>query len=171
VLVLSKPPYVRWAAAVLLIGAALVWDLSSRATERAPFASLTIPRGALIDSEAIEWRQVPIGLLHPVNLEDARAAIRIDSGDPITQGAVSSTPILPQGWWTIAMDLPPAALPGSSVRIVLADGVGVSGVVVEPSRDDSFGVRAPGLVAVPGGVSDAVAIAAGAGQLVVLFEP
>jgi hypothetical protein len=171
VLVLSKPPYLRWAVAVLLIGAAVAWDLSSRATEPAPFASVMIPRGGSISPDTIEWRQVPVGLLHPVNLDEARAAVRIDSGDPITQGAVSSTPPVPEGWWTIAMDLPPAALPGSSVRIVLANGVGVTGVVVEPSGGDSFGVRTPGLVAVPGELSDAVGLAAGAGQLVVLFEP
>lgn len=171
VLVLSKPPYLRWAAAVFLIGAALVWDLSARSTEPAPFAAATIQRGTPIDADVIEWRQVPVGLLAPLDLESATASVQIARGDPITRGAISSTPPLPQGWWTIAMDLPQAALPGSGIRVVLADGAGVSGVVVEPSRDDSFGVRTPGLVAVPGEVSDAVALAAGSGQLVVLFEP
>jgi hypothetical protein len=62
-------------------------------------------------------------------------------------------------------------LPGTRVRIVLGGAEGVSGVVVEPSREDTFGLRSAGLVAVPSEVADAVGFAAGAGQIVILFEP
>ena len=78
---------------------------------------------------------------------------------------------VPVGWWTVALDLPSAVLPGTRVRIVLGEGEGVSGIVVEPSQEDSFGLRSAGLVAVPALAADAVGFAAGAGQIVILFEP
>lgn len=171
VLLLSKPPYLRWAGAVALVLAALAWDVSARATEPFPFAARTIQRGEVIDDTAIEWKHAPVGLLRMPDLGGATAAVTIDKGEPISSSALRFTAPVPEGWWTVALDLPPAVLPGTRVRIVLGGGEGVSGVVVEASREDSFGLRSAGLVAVPAQASDAVGFAAGAGQIVILFEP
>lgn len=171
VLLLSRPPYVRWAGAVVLVAAAFAWDVSARATEQVPFAARAIQRGEPIDTDSIEWRSAPIGLLPQPNLQSATAAVTINRGEPISPSALRFTAAVPVGWWTVAMDLPPTVLPGTGVRIVLGGGEGVSGIVVEPSREDSFGLRSAGLVAVPSQAADAVGLAAGAGQIVLLFEP
>ncbi len=171
VLVLSKPPYLRWIAAVVLIGAALVWDMSRRATELVPVAAHAISRGEVIEEESVLWKSAPVGLFESVEIPMGTALVTIGAGEPITGSMVSRGGHVPDGWWTVAMDVPPAVVPGSEVRVVLADGFGVTGVVVEPSREDTFGVRSPGLVAVPNDMADTVAIASAAGQLVVLFEP
>ncbi len=170
-LLLSKPPYLRWAGAAALVIGALAWDVSARATEPFPFAAETILRGERLDEAAIEWRASPAGLLSLPDLEGAIAAVTILPGEPISASALRYTADVPPGWWTVALDLPPAVLPGTHVRIVLGGGEGVSGVVVEPSREDSFGLRSAGLVAVPPQAADAVGFAAGAGQIVILFEP
>jgi hypothetical protein len=171
VLLLSKPPYLRWAGAAALVIAALAWDVSAQATEPVPFAVRTIERGEQLEEAAIEWRSAPVGLIPLADLDGATAAVTIRAGEPISTSALRYTAAVPAGWWTVALDLPPAVLPGTRVRIVLGGAEGVSGVVVEPSREDSFGLRSAGLVAVPSEVADAVGFAAGAGQIVILFEP
>jgi hypothetical protein len=171
VLLLSKPPYLRWAGAAALILAALAWDVAERATEPFPFAARTIQRGQQIIDEDIDWKAIPTGLFHQPTLQGATAAVTIERGEPIPASALRLAAAVPAGWWTVALDLPPAVLPGTDVRIVLGNGDGVSGVVVEPSREDSFGIRSAGLVAVPSQVADAVGIAAGSNQIVLLFEP
>lgn len=171
VLLLSKPPYLRWAGAGALVIAALVWDLSARATEPYPFASRTIQRGEALDANAIEWKQAPVGLLQIPDMDAATAAVTIEMGEPISASALRYSSAVPAGWWTVPIDLPPAVLPGTHVRIVLATGDGVGGIVVEPSREDSFGLRSAGLVAVPSWASDTVGLAAGEGHIVLLFEP
>ena len=171
VLLLSKPPYLRWAGAAALVIAAMAWDISARATEPFPFAARTIQRGEQLTEDAIEWKPAPSGLLRQPDLHGATAAVTIGQGEPISPSALRFTAAVPAGWWTVALELPPAVLPGTLVRIVLGGGEGVSGIVVEPSREDSFGLRSAGLVAVPADTADAVGVAAGAGRIVILFEP
>jgi hypothetical protein len=171
VLLLSKPPYLRWAGAAALVIAAMAWDLSARATAPFPFAARTIQRGEQMDETAIEWKSAPVGLLPLPDLGGATAAVTIGRGEPISPSALRFAAAVPAGWWTVALELPPAVLPGTHVRIVLGGSEGVSGIVVEPSREDSFGLRSAGLVAVPPQAADAVGFAAGAGQIVILFEP
>lgn len=170
-LLLSKPPYLRWAGAAALVIAAMAWDVSARATEPFPFAARTIQRGEQLEEDAIEWKSSPSGLLPQPDLQGATAAVTIGPGEPISASVLRFTASVPVGWWTVALDLPPAVLPGTRVRIVLGGGEGVSGIVVEPSQEDSFGLRSAGLVAVPAIAADAVGFAAGAGQIVILFEP
>lgn len=136
-----------------------------------PFAAQTISRGEIIEADAIAWKPAPVGLFRSIEVPTGTALITIGAGEPIIGDMVSAGGNVPDGWWTVPMDIPPTVVPGSQVRVVLADGFGVTGVVVEPSQEDTFGVRSSGLVAVPGDIADSVAMASAAGQLVVLFEP
>lgn len=170
-LVLARPPYLRWFAAAALIGGAIVWELSEAATQPAPFAAHSISRGELIEDGSIEWRQVPVALYRSIDPTGATAVTRIVAGDPITQSSVTDGVVVPLDWWTVAADIPRGAVRGSEVRVVLADGFGVTGLVVEPSSEDSLGISSAGLLAVPAESADLVALAASVGELVVLFEP
>jgi len=171
VLVLAKPPYLRWLAAASLVLGAVAWEFSERSTEPVAFASRTIERGASIEPAAFVWRQVPSGLMTSFDPTGSTATVVIATGDPIIAGAVTGGLVVPKDWWTVPAQVPLGAVRGSAVRVVLSDGYGVSGLVVEPSRDDSFGIRADGLIAVPSGAADAVALAAASGDLIILFEP
>lgn len=170
-LVLSRPPYLRWLAAVALIGGAIAWEYARAATQPAPFAAHPIARGEVISENMIKWKAVPVGLLKSVNPVGTAAVATIGEGDPITESSVTSGVVVPDDWWTVAADIPKGAVRGSRVRVVLADGFGVTGVVVEPSEGDTFGIASAGLLAVPPETADRVALAASEGALVVLFEP
>lgn len=171
VLALSKPPYLRWVVAVALVGAALAWDLSRQATQLAPFAAVRIERSTVIEDEQVMWKPVPVGLLAASVPIGATTLVAVEPGDPITPSVLTTGLAVPDGWWTVPVDTPPTALPGARVRIILGTGFGVSGVVVAPSREDSFGIMSTGLVAVPEDFAAEVALAAGASQLTILYEP
>lgn len=170
-LALSKPPYLRWIFAFTLVAAAFAWDLTSQATELAPFANSRIERGTVIEPSHLSWKPVPVGLLGPVVPEGAVALVGIEPGQPIVASIVGSGAAVPDGWWTVPVEVPATTLPGSNVRIVLDTGVTVPGVVVAPSREDSFGIPSDGLVAVPEDFAGEVALAAGSGRLTILYEP
>ena len=170
-LAISKPPYLRWFLAIALVAAAVAWDLNRGATQPVPFAASAIERGAVVDADQIEWRESPVGLLPKTSPEGATALVEIPAGDPITPSVVSTGFTVPDGWWTVPVDTPVTARPGSRALVILDDGSEVSGVVVEPSREDSFGITASGLVAVPNELAALVALASRAGRLTVLYEP
>lgn len=150
---------------------ALVWDLSGRQTQLAPFASDHIDRGAVIAKADVEWRPVPDGLFPIVSPIGATAAIPLVPGDPISASTLTQGFAVPSDWWTVPIPTPTAAISGVRVRLVLPNGDAVTGVVVEPSREDSFGLQSAGLVAVPPAAADAIGLAADADQLVVLYAP
>jgi hypothetical protein len=106
------------------------------------------------------------------DLTAAVAARDIEEGEPITTAAIGSGPIIPEGWWSVPVVLPAAAVPGRAVRLVLtAPPRDVDGIVVAAGRDDLLGGSGTGLVAVPAEAARPVAIAALDGMLVVLVEP
>lgn len=170
-LALSKPPYLRWVFAVILVVGALAWDLSRQATELAPFAATRIDRGTVLDEDQITWKPVPIGLLPSAIPQGATTLVSIELGEPITSSVVTTGLAVPEGWWTVPVDTPATAIRGSAVRIILAPGTGVPGVVVAPSGEDSFGIMSSGLVAVPEEFAPEIALAAAAGKLTLLYEP
>ena len=169
---LSHPPYLRWIVAVTLVGGALIWELQQTATVEYPFADRSLAAGEAIVSEAIDWRPVPKGLMVLPDLTQPIAAKDLLTGEPISPSDVASETAIPNGWWSVPMALPAAALPGRPVRLVLLDRhETVDGVVVAPGRPDPLSLSDAGLVAVPGGSAAAVASAALAGTVAVLLQP
>lgn len=171
VLWLGRPPYLRWFAALSLVVAALVWDVSGRSTEPFPFAATDLARGEAITEANIEWRPVPVGELAMPDLQGVSASTEIRAGDPIVVSLVTAIPPLPPNWWTVGIPLPFGVPTGAEVRLVFFDGSATSGIVIQPATEDSLGLVSDGLVAVPGEVADSVALAAANGDLVVLIEP
>ena len=169
---LSHPPYLRWIVAVTLVGGALIWELQQTATVEYPFVDRSIAAGEAIASEAIAWRPVPKGLMVLPDLTQPIAAKDLLAGEPISPSDVASETAIPNGWWSVPMALPAAALPGRPVRLVLLDRhETVDGVVVAAGRSDPLSLSDAGLVAVPGASAAAVASAALAGTVAVLLQP
>ena len=171
VLWLSRPPYLRWFAAVAIILAALAWDLSKRQSESFPFAAAPIPAGTAITDDLIEWRLVAEGSIPAPVLSGVTATGDIDAGDPLTRSVLSQTPQLPDGWWSIPIDIPNGTPVGATIRVILPDGSAATGVVTQPASSDGFGVPSPGSVGFPQSIADTVARIASTGQLVLLVEP
>ena len=170
---MARPPYLRWlaVAAILLVGAA--FEVADRTTEDYPFAAVDLAAGALVDDSTIEWRSVPDGVLEPPDLDGRRVAVAVPAGTPLVGALLGRDDGIPDDWWAVAMPLPPGAVPGVEVRIVLtATGEIVPGQVVAIGVDDGgFGFEEPGLVAVPGDATATVAIAIADGELTVTIRP
>jgi hypothetical protein len=168
---LSRPPFLRWFAAGAIVLAALAWDLSKRQSEPFPFAATTIFAGTPITDDLIEWRALPVGSIPQPILSGVSAAADINVGEPLIRSVLSSTPQLPDGWWSIPIDIPNGIPAGAAIRVVLPDGNAATGVVTQPATSDGYGVPSPGAVGFPQSIADTVAQLASTGDLVVLVEP
>lgn len=165
---LQPIPWARWAAATAIAAIALWVELAPDPTVLHPFAVVDIARGDNLTSDNTELRPVPAGLLQPP--EPGTVAARdLPAGTPLLSGDTSSPArIVPAGWWVVATEVPPGAMTGDPVRIVLLDGGDVvEGVVASAQSDDPFRIG-QGAVAVPPDGAEAVARAAAGGRLVVL---
>jgi hypothetical protein len=166
---LTRPPLLRWLAAAAIVVIAAYTDLRGTATERYPFVAAIVPTGASV-ADAIQWREVPVGLLPEAGDAAGHAVRRLDAGEPLTAAATANDgPVVPSGWWSIAVPLPPSAAAGGRVRLVSAEeGLDVEGVIVEAAALGAFATTTEGLVAVPPATAAPVAQAVSRGALVVL---
>lgn len=164
---LSRPPYLRWALAALLVAGGIVAEFRPSSTVSHPFATEPIEVGETVDDSRVTYRPVPAGLLEPVALP-VTADRRLRAGEPVLAGDPEDDGGIPPGWWAIELDLPTDAAPGMTVRVVTPFGV-ADGVVVA-AVDGDFGERR-GLVAVPDGESQVVAEAVLDSRIAVLLGP
>lgn len=160
---LTRPPYLRWAVATAIVLVALWTEFRPPSTGPHPFALVDLPAGATVSAVDIEMREVPLGLLAPVDLP---VTLRRDviAGQPLLSEPSSVTSSAPDGWWSVSMDLPVGVSKGTPIRLALTDAV-VDGIVID-EFEGSFGDHA-GLVAVPPDTTGAVAAALRDGSVVV----
>ena len=165
---LPRPPYLRWAAAVLVILGALAWDLRAPAAELRPFAARPLRAGEALDASAVAWREVPAGLLAASDLEGAAAAVDLAAGDPLVAAVLGHGAAVPEGWWEVPLAVGAHAAPGDEVLLVVTDPpLTVRGLVVSAQQGDAYSLDyRPAVVAVPEEAAAVVAAAAAAGALV-----
>lgn len=167
---LTRPPYLRWAAAAALIVAALMWDLRSSAEVLYPFTSRAVTAGARITETEVEWRRMPEGAMALPDLSDPIASRDLPAGEPILPSAVSATMVIPEGWWSVPVPLPTTAVPGTAVHLIdTISELETDGIVVTAGSDDLLSFEQSGMVAVAPEAAAHVAIAAREGTLVVLL--
>jgi len=165
---LQSPPYLRRAAAVLLIVGALLWDLRTEPTEQRPFAARDIAVGETLGTDAVSWRRVPAGLLPETAVSGAVAAVDVAAGEPLTPGVLRGSITVPEGWWGLPVPIGAHAAAGDVVMLLATDPpLSVPGLVVRPQHGDAYSMDyRPALVAVPGESAALVAAAAARGTLV-----
>ena len=169
---LTRPPYVRWAAAALLIVAAFIWDLRGRTGTPYPFAAVPIAAGATIGEGDVDWRSVPGGLMPLPDLSTPVAGRDIERGEPILPSAIDPEGGVPAGWWAVPVALPAAAAVGSRVLLLSVEqDFEADGIVIATGSGDLLSVSETGLVAVPPEAATMVARAAFDGRLIVLVAP
>ncbi|HSQ37296.1 MAG TPA: SAF domain-containing protein [Acidimicrobiia bacterium] len=170
---LPRPPYLRWAGAALLLVGALAWDLRGPAIELRPFAARPLAAGEAVDASAVEWREVPAGLLPTPDLDGAAAAVDLAAGDPLVDAVLSRAVAVPAGWWEVPVAVGTHAAAGDSVMLVITDPPAtVEGLVVSPQQGDAYSLDfRPAVVAVPAEAGALVAAAAAAGSLVAAIAP
>lgn len=155
---LSRPPYVRWTLAAIIVITGLMMEITPESTMPHPFAVADLAVGDTIDDTVVVWRDVPKDLFDPVVLPTT-APRPFQVGDPVLIGDDSATGNngIPEGWWGVEVDVPAGARSGMSVKLVTG-GAAVDGIVIDVT-DGDYGERT-GLIAVPGDAAESVAAAA-----------
>ncbi|MGQ0850155.1 MAG: hypothetical protein ACT4OP_13805 [Actinomycetota bacterium] len=166
---LGRPPYVRRVLAVFIVLIALFFELRPNPTVPRPFAAIDIAAGVWLEQVMIEWREAPPGLL-PSFEPTGVALVDLGAGELLSAAVVGHGPIVPPGWWALAVSLPEGTSPGTDVRLVVGrtDPQVVPGVVVRTLSTDGF-TGNNGLVALPENAVGLVASAQIDGSLTVLI--
>lgn len=170
---LQRPPYLRRAAAAVLVLTAVAWDLRGSSTTAHPFAARPISAGASIQDSDIKWRLLPTGAFEIPELGDRAAAVDLAPGEPIIGAVLANPATIPDGWWAVPVEVGSHAIPGDPVMLVITDPpLTIGGIVVSTQRGDPYSLDyRPALVAVPGDVAPLIAAADRAGALVTATRP
>ncbi len=162
---LRQPPYLRWIAAGLVLVAGILYDTRPTPVVPYPFAAEQIDTGQQVDP-AIEWRDVPAGVLPEWTAVVTGLAINdIPAGTPVLPSLITTVDV-PEDWWVVPLPLPQRVPPGTPIRVALEDEV-VEGLIVGEPTDTGFELS--GSVAFPSEDAARVAIAAGDNALVVMI--
>ncbi len=172
---LSPPPYLRYAAAGLVVLVALWFDLRPNPSEPRWVAREEIPAGTPLDVDLFEEQSMPVGLLARVEPTGV-AAIPIANDEPLLPGHVLAV-VPPDGWWVISLEIPTHLPTGAHLRVVVlsddptTEPVSIPGMVIGPAVDGSMNFGDPvGSVAIPGDAVESVAAAATRGRIVVVAD-
>lgn len=167
---LVRPPYLRYAAAALMILGALWLDLRPTPRVDHPFLAVDVAAGSAIDPDQIEWRPIPPGTLPFVD-PAGLASVNLDAGTPLVPALLTSAPIIPADWFALEMPVPDLSTPGSHVRIVVDSQTWTDGIVVATvsDSDDFLSAGRRALIAVPSHAAALVADAARRGSVTVLL--
>ena len=167
---LESPPWGRWLAAALIAIGAIWAEFRPDSLIEHPFATERIERGDVIAEQNTEYRRVPTGLFEPVVL-GLTALANVEEGEPLLASKVGDPDeVIPSGWWSIEIELPPSASRGDAARVlILSTGVMVDAVVVSAWTDDSFGTPLGALAVAPEHASE-VAAASELGDVAVMVE-
>jgi hypothetical protein len=163
-------PWGRWALVILVALVAAYVEFRPDPTVAAPFATMTISPGDVVDETNTEMRHVPAGLLDSAQRGDIATRSILPASPVMVTDVGEQGRTVPTGWWVVGVTLPDGADVGEDVRLVMLDsGTEVSGVVAHPGSDDPF-AAADGGVAVPPESASEVAVAAANGRLAVLIS-
>lgn len=160
---LARPPYFRRAGAALIVVIAVWVEMAPDPTVLHPFAQSDMAAGTVVTPSNFEQRPVPPGVLPEVSPEGV-LTLAIASGDPLMPAMVSSTPVVPEGWWALDVPVPAGVGAGTEVRLLVDQeefARVVVGLIVRIQESDSFEGNVA-LVAVP--EADAAAAAAAVAQ-------
>jgi hypothetical protein len=154
---------------VAVVAIAAYMDLSGPPGEMYPFAAETAVPGEPV---LVEWREIPRGVLPPYGSISGVAGRTLAAGTPLVSGLLEPTTAVPDDWWAVAVELPPAARAGSDVMITTrVPALEVIGIVVTPPTSNGFGSLSPGLMALPPDHAATVANALAEGRATVLVRP
>ena len=169
---LARPSYWRWAAAILLVGASLYFELRPTPSVDHPFAGADLSAGSDVTTAAIDWRPVPIGSL-PATALEGFLLVDVEMGQPLVAAMLGSAPPMPTGWWGVSVPVPEGSLPGAEVRLVV-DIRGtprvVPGLLIRTFAEATI-EGSTALVAIPESEAGAVAAALADSALSVLIGP
>lgn len=156
---MSRPPYLRRFAAVMVVLGAVALEFRPTATERLPLAAVDLPAGATVTEDDVRWVDVSGSMGEPVDLP-IELTRKVPAGSPISVADVDPASIdVPADWLRIELEVPVATQNGATVVAVLSQSRfdrPANGVVTQAPTSIGFDA-VTAMVAFP--PSDAVAVA------------
>jgi hypothetical protein len=164
---LSRPPYLRRTAAVLIFVAAVAWEVRPVPHDRRAFIAVDVQAGESVAEGVLEWREVPVGVLPELAEPNGVFVADFVTGTPLVAAMLAAEPAMPAGWWGVEVPVPNGTSVGTEVRLVVdvrLEPKVIPGLVIRIVGEDSLaGLTA--LVAIPEGEVGAAAAALADGSL------
>lgn len=155
---MSRPPYLRRAAAVAVVIAALAIEFRPVTTDRMPVAATDLPIGATVTEADVTWLEVR-GSIEAIEIP-ATLSRSVPAGTPLSAADVDpGTVQVPADWLRIELQVPAKTQIGTSVVAVMSlptSDRAAEGVVVAPPSAGGFDENTAMVAFSP---SDAVAVA------------
>lgn len=168
---LSRPPYLRWLAASLVLALGFLIELRPQDTTPVPVATTEMAAGAAITESDVVWKQGPVELFAEVALP-AYLTRSVNAGTLILAADLAEHPVAaPADWWSLELAVPPSTESGTAVlAVVTSEGQSETyvGLTTAHLSDDGFGEA---LTLVAFSQPDAIRVAAGMadGQVTLLI--
>lgn len=159
---LQRPPYLRWAAATLLVLVVLWSEFAPDGMALHPYLTEDVRAGTSLE-EVVSYRETPAGVLTEVDLTGMVARHPLPADTPLTPAMVADPDRLaPSDWFTVVASVPNSASVGTRARLVTVENPGksVSGIVLSADEE--------GEIAIPPGSAEVIATALRHGSLEVL---
>lgn len=154
---MSRPPYLRRTAAVVVVVAALAIEFRPVATDRLAVAAVDLPAGATVTEADVSWIDVAPGL-EPLELP-VIVSRALPAGTPISTADVDAGSVgVPDDWLEVELEVPASAQGGATVVAVMSPARDrpVTGVVTQPPTSGGFESLTAMVAFAP---SDAIAVA------------
>jgi hypothetical protein len=156
---MTRPPYLRRFAAVVIVLIAMAIEFRPVTTERMPVAAIDLSAGDAVSESDVRWLNISKGVIEPVSLPVVLSRM-VPAGSPISEADVHPSSIdVPADWLRIELEVPAATPNGATVVAVMSPsllGRPATGVVTRTPASTGFDAMTT-MVAFP--PSDAVAVA------------
>lgn len=117
---MSRPPYLRRIAAVVVVLAAVAVEFRPTTTERMPIAATDLPAGATVTEADVVWVDVSQGAIEPAALP-AIVSRMVPAGAPISAADTGTDTVdVPTDWLQIELEVPAATQNGATVVAVMS---------------------------------------------------
>ncbi len=120
---ITRPQYLRWIAALLVVGVTLWIELRPPSTTLHPFLIYDVARGETVEG-ALEWQSITAGVITPVAGRGYTTHLLV-AGEPL-QASDTTTALFspPDGWWVVDLELPRDSEVGSPIQLVILSDPG-----------------------------------------------
>jgi hypothetical protein len=117
---MSRPPYLRRIAAVLVVLVAVAIEFRPTTTQRLAIATTDLVAGTTVTEADVAWVDVSKGAIEPAVLP-AIVSRMVPAGAPISDADVDSGSVeVPADWLQIELEVPAATQNGATVVAVMS---------------------------------------------------
>ena len=136
---MSRPPYLRRSAAVLVFAATLAIEFRPVTAGRIPIAAIDLPSGTTVTDADVTWLEVQ-GSVDTIEIP-AKLSRSVPAGTPLSATEVAAGSVeVPDDWLGIELEVPPTSQIGATVVAVMSGTSDrpATGIVTRPPTTSGF---------------------------------